>query len=143
MIGAFSVLERWLGRDSAVVALSFCLLAPLAVAKSATACGVNVIGTFAVLQQPRRGAIARAAVYVVSSTLAATLLGSLGSAMKATLGLSGWLPLAGPPILYLGLRELGYWPNHPYPPLVGRFRRLWLRTQIGRRSSGASSWVPV
>ncbi len=116
------------GRPSLAMGLmAIPLLLPVAVAKTATACGMNALGTLANLGRPVVWRLGSAAVYVGASALTASLVGLALSSLGSVLGISDFAWALVPGSLYLGLWELGV--IHRRPPFASRWQvpRRWVR----------------
>lgn len=98
--------------------LATILVAPLAFAKAATACGLNSLGSFVAQSRPRRTRLLDWAIYLGTSTASGAVLGALLGALSQLTRVPA--PLVGVVLAYLGLRELGI--LRPSPPLASRWQ---------------------
>lgn len=119
--GYMVVARELLDFPSAVFMLSIGLVAPLGVAKTATACGLNVVADLAPAGRPAITRLSGAAAYAVTATSAAAALGLAISLVGSWTGAAALLPFAGIVLLSLGLLELG---------VIGHGRALTLPWQV-------------
>ena len=100
--------EPVVGTAVALFVLSIGLVVPLAVAKTATACGLNVLSDLASTGRPLSTRLSETAIFAITAMLTATSLGLLLSAAGEVVGAVDLLPAAGFVFLVAGLFELGF-----------------------------------
>lgn len=96
------------GTQATIALLALPLALPVALAKSATACGMNALATFA---RPDRSAgqrLSAAYAYALTATVTAAAIGLLASIAGGLVGAARFLPVVAIIALYFGLRELGF-----------------------------------
>ena len=125
------------------------LSAPVAVAKTATACGINALGTFSRYDRPAGLRVGSSLVYALTAVISAALVGTVASWVG-----SSWLPspaivLAAPFFAVLGLREFGVFADVPVPTSRWQVPARWVQNErlapivwgvfLG---SGFATWMP-
>lgn len=103
-----SLFADQLGTSVTIALAALPLVAPVAIAKSATACGMNALASFARYNMPLGIRAVDATAFVAVSAITAGLLGTLLSTIGGVLDLIRWLPIIAAICLYLGLRDLGF-----------------------------------
>lgn len=130
VVGA--VANATLGANVAIALLALPLALPVAIAKSATACGMNALATFSQYDQPTSSRLSAAGVFAATACLTATGLGILIASIGDLLGASRLMPVAALVSLYLGLREIGLLGHRPVLSSAWQVPSWWVR---GRRSA--------
>ena len=110
------------------------LVWPVALAKTATACGVNALFTFSRPAMPLSSRLRVATTYATASTATAVVVGVALSAAGSALDLSRFLPLAAIVCLWAGLNELG---------LIGPSRMVSSLWQVPARWVADSRTAPL
>lgn len=115
-----------LGSSSSAILLAMFAAAPLGLSKSATACGLNSLGTFAIATRPTRVRLFDWLIYALTSTASGAALGAGLSWAGQWTRTSLLVPVALV-LVYLGLRELGF--VRPTPPIASRWQvpARWVR----------------
>jgi hypothetical protein len=106
--GVGLLLAGQIGTAATVATAAMLLVAPVAVAKSATACGMNALASFGRYDLPVSWRALDAIVFVTVSSVTATLLGVMLAVVGGLIGLANWLAPVGVICLYFGLRDLGF-----------------------------------
>lgn len=110
-----------------IALLALPLALPVAVAKTATACGMNALGTFSVRRRALRSRLISALVYLFVGTAAAAGVGWILSSAGGALGFDRLLPLAAPVCAYLGLREFGLLGRRPLVSSSWQVPARWVK----------------
>ncbi len=148
-IAVFALSAPVVGPAETIALLAAGLTIPVAVAKTATACGLNAIGTFSDYSRSRRSRLLDAALYAVVSTVVGGVIGFVLSVSGDYLHASRALGMAGPILIYLGYREYRGSPGGravltsqwqvPAPWVRGRRAPVIWGVFLG---SGLSTWMP-
>lgn len=143
------VLGAQLGVTQLALAFGLLLTAPLAVAKTATACGINALGTFAQYRQPLTTRLGAALIYSITSTVVAACLGLVISLVGQAALQGAPLVLVPPFFILLGLRELGLFRWLPVPTRSWQVPDRWVRDARlapvvwgAFLGSGFATWMP-
>lgn len=149
--GAASYLVLRDRMDTYVIVTAFAILlaCPVAIAKTATACGVNALHTFSRYEWPVFSRLIHAIIFLATASATAGLLGLLAGVAGALLAPS-WLVLSlGPVFLLLGLREFGLIPVLPVPTMRWQVPARWVQpggfapiVWGAFLGSGLATWMP-
>jgi hypothetical protein len=110
-----------------VTVLAVPLVIPVAIAKSATACGMNALASFSRYSRPPAERLTAAVAYAVTATATAAGVGFVVSTVGNALGLSRFFALGAPICLYLGMRELGAVGHGPPVSSLWQVPSRWVR----------------
>lgn len=110
-----------IGDATAVLLLALGLATPLAVAKTSTACGLNVLADLAPSTRPSMERKVDAFVYLLATVLTAATLGLVLGWVGSLVNGFAWIWALGPLVAVLGLLELG---------VLGRRGLLTLHWQV-------------
>lgn len=106
--GVALVLADQIGVAATVAIAAVPLVAPVAIAKSATACGMNALASFGRYSLPVTWRAFDAVLFVTASVVTASSVGGLLALVGGAIGLADWLAPVAVICLYLGLRDLGF-----------------------------------
>lgn len=118
------------GLTTALLALP--LVAPVAAAKTATACGMNVLASLPDFNRPTTWRLAIVLAYGGTVALTSMAVGFVISQAGGAIGFSRLLPALIPICIYLGLWDLGIVRRRP--PLASSWQvpQRWVRNPVGR-----------
>lgn len=125
-----------LGTTTTILVLSLGLAAPVGFAKTATACGLNVIADLAPTGRPQVARLTGATLYAITLTATAAGLGLALSLAGSWVRGASTLPVAAAFLALLGLTELGSFGNRRVPNLPWQVPAEW----VHGRSSGPVVW---
>lgn len=117
-------------RPFAVLILALPLLVPVAVAKTATACGTNAVATLANVGRPTSWRLTAVIAYSATATLVAAALGLLVSEAGTLIGLPVAAPLLIPFCLYVGLWDLAVVRRRPPIASGWQVPQRWVHNRI-------------
>jgi hypothetical protein len=131
------------------MACAVLLTVPLAVAKTATACGINALGTFSRYDTPIFHRIKDALLYMATAIATASLIGVAIGFVGMLGGAARWLPMLGPVFLLVGLRELGLLRRLTVPTMRWQVPARWVADSRTAPmvwgfflGSGLATWMP-
>ncbi len=151
LVGVMSGLAPSLGAVSlaGTVYLAAALAVSLALAKTGTACGVNVLGYLSRAQSPLLTRACDATAYAVASAATATLIGLALSAAGTALGADRVVAATVPILAYLGAKELGITPTRHVASRSWQVPQDWVKDRrVGPLiwgvclGSGFATWMP-
>jgi hypothetical protein len=148
-LSSYLLLRNTLGPVALITMYGLLLTSPVAVAKTATACGINALGTFSRYDLPLLGRMRDALVYMTTAVATASVIGLMAALLGTLSNVQTWLFVLGPVFLLLGLRELGVLSAVPVPTVRWQVPARWVgnpRTAplvwgvcLG---SGLATWMP-
>jgi hypothetical protein len=133
-VAAHRVGTELVGSATAIFLIASALSVSLALSKTTTACGLNVLGSLSPPAAPIFRRLGDASVYAAVATLTAALIGSLIGVIGSAVGATQYTWLAVIVLGYLGFKELGAIPTHRVLSLRWQVPAHWVR---GRRTAPA------
>ncbi|MDE3194155.1 MAG: hypothetical protein KGN00_10740 [Chloroflexota bacterium] len=138
-----------LGVLTLIAACALVLTSPVAIAKTATACGINALGTFSRYDRPLIYRVIDAFVYMVTASLTASAIGLIAGFAGEVAGTGRWTLFLGPVFLLLGLREFGLFNRLRVPTMRWQVPARWVSDQRTAPlvwgfflGSGLATWMP-
>lgn len=120
-----------MGSEFTIALLAIPLVLPVAIAKSATACGMNALATFSRPDRSVGQRLSAAYAYALTATLTAASVGLATSLFGTLLGIGRYLPGVALITLYFGLCELGFIRRRsPVPSSMWQVPARWIHRPL-------------